>query len=179
MSTEIVSQQQPVAQAPEGAEADPVRDLAAVRHINVAIREAFIYLDALDRRALAGITPPIMPSQYYALAALAAAPSQSLGQLAVRLLCDKANASGLVDRLQAVGLVDRERDPLDGRRVKLALTPAGFDVLAQATTARSTALLSALQSLQAEGLQATDARLVELVGLLRTAVSARSRCMEK
>jgi DNA-binding MarR family transcriptional regulator len=147
--------------------------LSAVRHIDRAIRDAFVYLDALDRRALAGVTPPIMPSQYYALAALAAAPAQNLGELAARLLCDKGNASGLVDRLQAIGLVDRQRDPDDGRRVKLTVTPAGHDVLARATQVRAAALAQALRPLDADGLRTTEAHVNDLVALLRAAVNGR------
>ena len=173
MSTEAASTNQPVAKKQEPLAAEPSRGLAAVRHIDRAIRDAFVYLDALDRRVLAGVTPPIMPSQYYALAALAAAPSQSLGQLAARLLCDKGNASGLVDRLQAIGLVDRRRDPEDGRRVKLALTPEGHTVLARATESRSAALQRALRILGPEDLRATESHIGDLVGLLRAAVNAK------
>jgi DNA-binding MarR family transcriptional regulator len=159
---------------PAPASTEPAGGLAGVRYIDRAIRDAFVYLDALDRRTLAGIAPPIMPSQYYALVALAAVPTQSLGQLAARLLCDKGNASGLVDRLQAIGLVDRRRDPADGRRVQLALTPAGHAVLAQTTQMRAAALLHALQSLAPEDLRATEVHIRELVGLLRAAVNAKN-----
>ena len=175
MSTEVMSTNQMAAitAKPAAVPTEPLRGLAAVQHIDRAIRDAFIYLDALDRRALAGIAPPIMPAQYYALAALAQAPAQNLGELAARLLCDKGNASGLVDRLQAIGLVDRTRDPVDGRRVKITLTPAGQAALAQATEARAAAMLHALQSLEPAELRAAEERISQLVGLMRAAVSAK------
>lgn len=105
---------------------------------------AFIYLDALDRRTFAGVEPPLTSAQYHALAALAASPGQSLNELAARLLCDKANASGLIDRLTLGGLANRDRDPVDGRRVVLSLTVDGMRALKAARHARSEALAHAL-----------------------------------
>ena len=146
------------------------REAGAVASIDRAIRDAFIYLEALDRRTLAGITPRLTTAQYHALAALALTPTQSLGALATRLLCDKANASGLVDRLSALGLVDRVRDPHDRRRVALSLTPAGQEALAQARHARAAALLRALAPLEVAGLTTMTEALQRLVALLQSAV---------
>lgn len=142
-----------------------------VMRIDRAVRQSFILLDALDRRTLAGITPALTTAQYHALAALATAPSQSLGELAGRLFCDKANASGLVDRLIAQGLATRVRDPGDKRRVALNLTPAGHDVLDRATWARSAALNRALSPLDITALTATHHAMEHMVALLQAAVA--------
>jgi DNA-binding MarR family transcriptional regulator len=49
----------------------------------------------------------------------------SMGELADTLACDRSNVTGLVDRLEARGLV-RRRPSVGDRRVKvLVLTPAG------------------------------------------------------
>jgi DNA-binding MarR family transcriptional regulator len=48
-----------------------------------------------------------------------------MGQLAERLDCDPSNVTGLVDRLQARGLLERRVDEADRRVKLLMLTPAG------------------------------------------------------
>ncbi|WP_210491268.1 MarR family transcriptional regulator [Patulibacter sp. SYSU D01012] len=70
-------------------------------------------------------------SQLLALRALDPAEPQRMGQLAGALECDKGNVTGIVDRLERRGLV--ERRPVDhDRRVKvLALTPAGAQLRAE------------------------------------------------
>ena len=147
------------------------QDMAAtVTQIDRAIRDAFILLEALDRRTLAGVATRLTTAQYHTLAALAVVPTQSLGELAERRLCDKANVSGLVDKLVDAGLVHRARDPADGRRVALSLTGEGHKLLARATHARTEALLHALAPLEAPGLTTAGEHLTRLVALLRVAV---------
>ena len=48
--------------------------------------------------------------------------------LAGALMCDASNVTGLVDRLEDRGLVERQSDPRDRRIKMLALTPAGARV---------------------------------------------------
>jgi DNA-binding MarR family transcriptional regulator len=49
-------------------------------------------------------------------------------KLALRLKCEPSNVTGIVDRLESRGLVERRTDPMD-RRVKLAAaTPEGSRV---------------------------------------------------
>ncbi|WP_415950546.1 MarR family winged helix-turn-helix transcriptional regulator [Streptomyces sp. KLOTTS4A1] len=55
-----------------------------------------------------------------ALLSLEALPMR---QIAVRLKCEPSNVTGIVDRLEARGLVERRPDPQD-RRVKLAAVTA-------------------------------------------------------
>jgi DNA-binding MarR family transcriptional regulator len=93
--------------------------------IDEAIRESFLLFDALDRRTLVALETPLTCSQFHALVALEQNPGQSLSTLAQKLLCAKANASGVVDRLNLLGLVEKEPDPDDGRRIRLRLTTKG------------------------------------------------------
>lgn len=137
--------------------------------LDTAIRTAFLLLDSLDRRTLAAITPPLTTAQYHALAALDLHPAASVGELATYLLCDKANVSGLIDRLSEAGLATRTRDGQDKRRVVLELTPSGQDVLQRAAQARLTALTQALQPLQDEGERHAHEVLERLVDLLKAA----------
>lgn len=57
---------------------------------------------------------------------------RSMGELAQRLVCDASNVTGLVDRLERRGLIER-RPASDDRRVRmLVLTPAGEELRARA-----------------------------------------------
>ncbi|HLJ67797.1 MAG TPA: MarR family transcriptional regulator [Chloroflexota bacterium] len=108
------------------------------------VAAVFLRLEALDRSVLGALPRPVTTAQYHALMALAVTPNQSLGALARRLLCDKANASGLVDRMAAAGLVERLPDDTDRRRVVLRLTPDGYAILAAAVRARRDTLARVL-----------------------------------
>ena len=57
----------------------------------------------------------------------------TIGDVAEALLVKRHTASELVDRTAALGLVERERDEADHRRVLLRLTPAGREVLRELT----------------------------------------------
>ena len=50
----------------------------------------------------------------------------SMGELADRLFCDASNVTGIVDRLEARGLVERQPDPDDRRVRRLVLTAEGW-----------------------------------------------------
>jgi len=50
---------------------------------------------------------------------------QSMSELAETLACDASNVTGLVDRLEARGLVERKSVPNDRRMRMLAVTPPG------------------------------------------------------
>ncbi|HTD80126.1 MAG TPA: MarR family transcriptional regulator, partial [Chloroflexota bacterium] len=52
-------------------------------------------------------------------------PPISMRELAERLRSDPSNVTGLIDRLEARGLVERRPDPKDRRIKGLALTSAG------------------------------------------------------
>jgi DNA-binding MarR family transcriptional regulator len=72
-----------------------------------------------------GITPP----QWGALARLAERDGQSLSEIGARALFDGPTMTGIVDRLEAGGLVERRRDSLDRRVINLYLTARGRSVI--------------------------------------------------
>jgi len=80
----------------------------------------------------------LSPAQCHLLNLLEPDSPMPMGQLAGALACDASNVTGLVDRLESRGLI--ERRPSDGdRRVKvLSLTPLGAR-LRSALLARMTA----------------------------------------
>jgi DNA-binding MarR family transcriptional regulator len=67
----------------------------------------------------------LAPMQAKALHELDLEQPISMRALARRLGADPSNVTGLIDRLEARGLVERRPDPNDRRIKGLALTPAG------------------------------------------------------
>jgi DNA-binding MarR family transcriptional regulator len=70
----------------------------------------------------------LAPVQAKALHELNVEPPISMRELAERLKSDPSNVTGLIDRLEARGLVERRPDPKDRRIKGLALTSAGADM---------------------------------------------------
>ena len=90
---------------------------------------------AFSERAAARVG--ITQQQYQALLALRAHPGPgplSISQLAAQMLVKHHSAVGMVDRLEELGMVRRERSDGDRRKVGLRLTARGrqaFDRLAE------------------------------------------------
>jgi DNA-binding MarR family transcriptional regulator len=103
----------------------------------------------------------LTPQHYQAMLAIKGQPDRdrvTIGELAAWLLLEHHSAVGLVDRLESAGLVMRETDTLDRRRVLVSLTPHGEDVMAQLITVHRAelwelgpALVAALQEVLALG----------------------------
>jgi DNA-binding MarR family transcriptional regulator len=55
-----------------------------------------------------------------------------LSQMGQGLMLDKSAITGLVDRLEKKGLIERRDDPTDRRAIRLRLTRAGRDAAAKA-----------------------------------------------
>ena len=66
----------------------------------------------------------ITPQQGQLLCVLMARPC-GMGELGAMLGLAKSSLTGLVDRIERIGLVQREPDPQDTRAVRVALTPQG------------------------------------------------------
>jgi DNA-binding MarR family transcriptional regulator len=74
---------------------------------------------------------------------------RSMGELAQRLVCDASNVTGLVDRLETRGLIERRPGPDDRRVRMLVLTPAGEE-LRERALARFTEAPAGIAALSAE-----------------------------
>jgi DNA-binding MarR family transcriptional regulator len=81
----------------------------------------------------AGITA----QQYQALLALRAAPNRqlSVGELADQMLLLPHSTTGLLTRLEAIGMVERRRSAGDRRRVAIGLTATGCALLSSMASA--------------------------------------------
>lgn len=76
-----------------------------------------------------GLTYP----QYLVMMALWEKDGQGVGELGDLLFLESNTLTPLIKRLEAAGLVKRERDTQDERQVRVSLTSAGRDLLKQAS----------------------------------------------
>ncbi|MBI4912977.1 MAG: MarR family transcriptional regulator [Acidobacteria bacterium] len=90
-----------------------------------------------------GLTGP----QLWALWELGHEGPLSLKDLAARMHLESSTVVGVVDRLVAKGLIVRNPDPLDRRKVSLAPTPKGDQILAAAPPPAQGHLLQGLESM--------------------------------
>ena len=67
----------------------------------------------------------LSPPQAMALLRLDPGEGMPMRRLACALHCDTSNVTGIVDRLEDRGLVERRADPADRRVKRLVLTPEG------------------------------------------------------
>lgn len=89
-------------------------------------------------------TVGLTPRQYQGLLAVAGYPGRdaiTVGELAKQLLVAHHSAVGLVDRLSAQGLVERQPGPQDRRQVFVRLTPRGHTMLEKLAHAHRAELL--------------------------------------
>ncbi|MDT7710983.1 MAG: hypothetical protein QOG20_6590 [Pseudonocardiales bacterium] len=92
-------------------------------------------LVAIAARSLATAGDVTLP-QYRALVVLASRGPQRSIDLAVALGVNPSSATRLLDRLSRAGLIRRTRVQADRRSLRVALSPAGRDLVAQVTQRR-------------------------------------------
>ena len=68
------------------------------------------------------------PQQAMAIRCLEPDRALTMSELAQRLHCDNSNVTGIADRLEAAGLIERRQDPRDRRVKTLVLTERGLAV---------------------------------------------------
>jgi len=115
-----------------------------------------------------GLTPP----QFFVLRSiLTGGAHPTMSALAFDTLQHCATVTGIVDRLEKMGLVTRQRDAADRRQVLVELTPAGYELLGRVRGGREQRLRDTLLRLQER-----DAS--ELLRLLRAYLEAFSQQYE-
>jgi len=92
----------------------------------------------------------LSPSQSAALATIDRHGPLTPSELADRERVKRPTATRVLARLEEAGLVDRTRDPQDGRSSLVALTPAGRELLARVRTRKDAYLVRRLRELEAE-----------------------------
>lgn len=100
-------------------------DYAVLADFRHALRRFQAFSEA--QAAAVGLTP----QQHQCLLAIKAAPADgaTVGFLAERLILKPHSASGLVDRMVSLGLLDRVASPADRRAINLRLTDKAEQLL--------------------------------------------------
>ena len=70
----------------------------------------------------------LAPAQMWALNVLEPGKPKPMSELANRLRCDNSNVTGIIDRLEARGLVERKAGEKDRRVKTVVVTPAGEEL---------------------------------------------------
>ena len=106
----------------------PTRVPAALAaHVGFLVFAAFMHA---QRTAVAALRGELHPRLLVVLRAIDEGP-MSQGELGARLDLGRTTMVGIVDALEAKGLVERRRDPADRRAYQLVVTPAGKEALAR------------------------------------------------
>lgn len=95
-------------------------------------------------------------AQAKVLYTLAAAETLRMSELAGRLGVSTSTASGAVDRLVDLGLIERRADPSDRRQVIVAVTSAGAGVLERMRELNTRQMRALLERLSPDGLAAVE-----------------------
>lgn len=120
---------------------------------------------AISARSLAGVTPSLTLVQLRTLAVLHSEGPVKLASLASALDVNPSTAMRMVDKLQALGLVDRQVNPDNRREVVLRLTGQGLDLVEQVLTRRH-------EEIAAIATRLPEDQLSSLVDALRAFVEA-------
>lgn len=146
--------------APEGAAHDPAAAHTAERLHSVAVH----LLRSLRRHdAASGASAP----QLSALSVLVFGGPRSIGALAAAEGVRPPSMTRVVDTLERDGLALRERDPGDGRSVRVRATERGRRVLLEGRGRRVAALTSRLATLPADERDAVAHAVTVLERMLR------------
>ena len=105
----------------------------AIYSTNLAVNR--VYKPLLDEL---GLTYP----QYIVLIALYDQDDQTVGGLGDKLFLDSSTLTPLLQRMEAMGHLTRQRDPEDERQVRMRLTPQGRSVREKGIMSRSSLLNS-------------------------------------
>ncbi len=105
-----------------------------------AIRRLVRHLRLADRAAQSELG--ISGAQLFVLAELGKTPSLSLNDVAARTRTDQSSVSVVVSRLVEAGLVMRDRDARDARRLVLNLTKSGRAMLQRAPSVAQEKILA-------------------------------------
>lgn len=128
-------------------------DYAALADFRHALRRFLSFSE--DAATARGLTP----QQHQALLAIRGAGDRpvTVGYVAERLILKPHSATGLIDRLEALGLVERRAAPGDRRRALLVLTDKAREQLAQLTATHREEILR-LRPLLSDLLHQIDGR---------------------
>ena len=100
---------------------------------------------AVAARSLAMVAEDVTLSQYRVLIVLASRGPQRLADLADALMVDRSTATRMCDRLVRKRLVGRRRTSDDRRGVRISLSSAGAELVAEVTRRRRAEITAIVQ----------------------------------
>ncbi|BDU77331.1 MarR family winged helix-turn-helix transcriptional regulator [Mesoterricola sediminis] len=134
---------------------------ACMQDLRLVVKALETYSRSVERRF--GLTGP----QLWALWELGRSGPCALKDLAARMKLDPSTVVGVVDRLVLKGLVVRNPDPADRRRVSLVPTPRGEALLIAAPHPAQGHLLAGLEALEREQVETLRGALRTLVQVMQ------------
>jgi MarR family transcriptional regulator, 2-MHQ and catechol-resistance regulon repressor len=140
--------------------------LAVLREL-VRTYQAFSAFDEVHIRQL-GLTCP----QFDVIATLGNTPGLTMGQIAEKTLVTKGTLTGIVDRLEKKGLVQRIVPPENRRCFVIVLTPAGEQVFNTAFPIHIQTLKRQFGSMSASELAAVEAAIAKIRLLFQPSATA-------
>jgi len=111
-----------------------------------SVRKLVRMLRLADRAAQRDVG--LSGAQLFVLQELGKTPALSLNDLAARTRTDQSSVSVVVTRLVEAGLVSRDRDTRDARRLVLTLTRAGRTLLQKAPPVAQEQMIRSFESLE-------------------------------
>jgi DNA-binding MarR family transcriptional regulator len=120
----------------------------ASRRLGYLFKHAERLMSALNLEALAPFG--IHPRDLGVLLVIDSFEPASQQQVALRMGVDRTTMVAIIDALEAKGIIARRPDAQDRRRNVIELTPAGHDILDQATAASDAAEANLLAPLNPE-----------------------------
>lgn len=118
--------------------------------ITDALLTASRLLVAISARSIAHVDETITISQFRTLVILSNHGPMNLGTLAGRLGVQRSAAGRMVDRLVAVGLIDRQTNPTSRRELLAALTTRGRQVVRRVTAHRRDEIARIVEAMPAQ-----------------------------
>ncbi|WP_052229665.1 MarR family transcriptional regulator [Streptomyces sp. CT34] len=143
-----------------------------VEEVTAALMASSRLFIAISARSLAATDPTLTLPQLRTLVVLHSRGAGKLAALAAALEVNASTALRMVDRLQAIGLVDRRINPTNRREVTLRLTPAGRHLVERVLAQRSKeigAIVARLPADQRAGLIKALRALVEAAATMTDA----------
>ncbi len=145
---------------PTGAEPQ-VSPLSVLQRFRVLIRTAQRHSQWIERQS--GVTG----AQLWAMQELFEQPGLRVGELAKLMALHQSTASNMIDKLESVGLIRKERSSADQRVVRLSLTDKGTELLALAPSPARGVLPEALRQASGEELARLQSDLDALLAQIR------------
>jgi MarR family transcriptional regulator, organic hydroperoxide resistance regulator len=137
------------------------RMLEVLEQFRIVFKSVRGHYQKVERRA------GISGAQLWALAQVAGNPGIQVGDLARALAIHQSTASNLLRRLERLGLITRNRDGKDQRRVQLAMTSKGLRVLRGAPRPLIGVLQQALSDLPKDNLDKLHRQLAKLIAAMQ------------